>query len=132
MPIARRPLLRDVAPRLAQALEASLRRADRADLADNVVGLQVWSGDGPVYFVPPSSIEHPSPHRGGVSGDRSYMYHPGRQSHWLRVPGRRWILRVEEIDGGLAVLDVSHPGVLRTELDALRDVPPPPSPSDDH
>lgn len=120
------PLLCEAVPELADALERALAREGRAALAESVAQLRIHhAADRVLYFVPPESIKRPPPARPGRPAEDatkwSYMYHPARKRHWLRVPRRRWALRVEDIDGRIAVLSVSHAGTLGPQLDALGD-----------
>lgn len=120
------PLLRVAVPELADALGRALTREGRDDLAESVAQLRIHrAADRALYFVPPESIKRPPPARRGRPAEDptkwSYMYHPARKRHWLRVPRRRWALTVEEIEGRIAVLSVSHAGALGPQLDALSD-----------
>jgi hypothetical protein len=113
-------------PDLAEALDRLLRRDGLDDMAETVAHLQIRAigGDGSlIYFVPPESIASPPPNKHAAE-DRanwSYLYHPGRQRHWLgRVPRRRWTLVAEQIDGRLAVVAVGDAaGALGEKLAAL-------------
>ena len=118
------PLLADVLPDLAVALDRLLRRKGLNDLAGVVPELRIHAVERGIFFVPLATIEHAPPLKHGAD-DRSkwsYMYHPGRRRHWLgRVPRHRWGLVAEEIDGQLAVLTVSDTaGALRDQLAALQ------------
>jgi hypothetical protein len=90
-------------------------------LADTVGELRIHAGARPLYFVPPESIKRRPPIRHGADDPSkwSYMYHPNRERVHVRVPGRRWAVIAEVIDGRIAVLVVHHEGMLRPVLDAL-------------